>query len=150
MSNWQQDLHQSIAAHETNKQALGQEKQQQDRNVENFFRLKVLPAFEEFKTVLEEQGREVTIGQGLEEVTIKVMFKGEEEIKYGVQAKVYGTRVVVHPVQFFSEEGQRYKGEGFFRSGIQNYSVDDLTKEEIIQHLLSEYKSRLQYLAQNR
>ena len=111
MSDWKQDLRQAIAVHETTKQVGEQEKRQQDRNAEEFFRLKVLPAFEEFKAVLEEQGREVVIGQGLEQVTIQVMFKGEEELKYGVEAKVYRTRVIAYPVHFFSEQGQRIKGQ---------------------------------------
>lgn len=100
--------------------------------------------------MLEEQGREVVIGQGPEQVTIQVMFKGKEELKYGVEAKVYGTRVVAHSVHFFSEGGQRIKGEGYFRSGAQDYGIDDLSKEEIIQHLLAEYKSHLERLAQKR
>jgi hypothetical protein len=71
MSDWKQELLQSIAEHETAKQTLEQENKQQHINVEDFFRDKVIPAFEEFKAVLAEQGREVTIGHGLEEATIK-------------------------------------------------------------------------------
>lgn len=150
MSDWKQDLRQSIAQHEVEIQNLEQKTNQQNTNIKEFFQTKVLPAFEDLKTVLEEQKREVTINYGLDEVTIKVLFNGKEEMNYGVQAKLYGTRVVVHPVERFSEGGKRFRGEGYFRSGAQDYSIDDLSKEEIIQHFSSEYGRSLKRSAQNK
>src|SRR5882762_10871720 len=109
MSDWKQDLRQSIVEHETTKQTLEQEIRQQNTNVEVFFQQKVTPAFEEIRAVLEEQGREVTIDSGLEQVTIEVRFEGEKEIEYGVEAKLHGKSVLLSPIEFASENGRPYK-----------------------------------------
>lgn len=63
---------------------------------------------------------------------------------------MYPDKVFPYPLLYFSEDGHRFKGEGHFRSGLQDYSINDISKEEIIQHLSSEYTSHLDHLNRQR
>jgi hypothetical protein len=41
-------------------------------------------------------------------------------------------------------DGKSYRSEGFLRSRAQDYKITSITQEEIILHLLADYKSHAQ------
>lgn len=143
MTDWKQDLRQSIEEHESETTSLKQQEKQQEDKAADFIKLKVLPAFEEFKSVLTEQGREVSVSGGSQEASIKVTFEGRIELEYRIETRVYPKRTIAVPIQFFREGREHFRAEGYFRSGAQDYTIEDLSKDEIVRHLVAEYKSRL-------
>lgn len=143
MTDWKQDLRQSIEEHESEKASLKQQEKQQEDKASDFIKLKVLPAFEEFKSVLVEQGREVSVSGESQGASIEVAFEGRAELEYRIEVRVYPKHAIAVPIQFFREGRKRFRAEGYFRSGAQDYTIEDLSKDEIVRHLAAEYKSRL-------
>jgi hypothetical protein len=56
-------------------------------------------------------------------------------------------RVFPRPVIHYTEwaSSRRLRNEGLLRKGPQNYDISDITKEEIIEHFLDEYKNYIEF-----
>jgi hypothetical protein len=104
-----------------------------------------VPAFGELAKELERHGRTVTIREAAESASILVQFKGEEEITYRLQGRMFPNGVLP-----FAEIRQRErKGlrlvrfESMLRSGAPDYVIDDIKPDEIIGNFLEHYTSRV-------
>ncbi len=150
MNDWKADLNNFLDQRDEQQQNKQGQIKQAESEAESFFSSKVIAAFEEVKAIFEGRGREVTISYGQEEASIKVAFQGSQELDYRVRVRIYPGRIVAYPVTGFSDKGRYCTGEGFFRSGSQDYAANDLTKDEILRHLLDQYKSSLSYPNPNR
>jgi hypothetical protein len=98
------------------------------------------PALEELTVELERHGCTVALRTSDHEASITVSYQGQEESRYSIETRVSPTGVTAHPKWSSSVGGQSYDSEGYFRKGIQNYSVLSITKDEIIEHFLHSYR----------
>ena len=111
--------------------------------VAKFFSAVVIPAFEEIKTELEKYQRESNVFGGIDSASIVISYKGYTEFTYSI--KVYpGTLFPCSEIHFRKGSGVKtYRAEGILRAGSHNYTVAQITKEEIIKQFLSDYKNHM-------
>jgi hypothetical protein len=110
--------------------------------VSSFFDNVVVPAFEELKSELEKYGREVKIIVMNESALISIRHKGDTELDYTLAVRI-GTRgASPYPeTRFLRLDGKTYCAQGRLREGLQDYTIESITKQEIIRHVLVEYKN---------
>jgi len=112
--------------------------------VEKFYSTIVNPAFEELRSELKKYGREVDVyTERRDFASIIVQFEGEEELDYSIEVMLYPNLAFPRPVIHYTEwaSSRRLRVEGLLRTGIQDYDISDITKEEIIEHFLNAYKN---------
>jgi hypothetical protein len=99
----------------------------------------------ELKEELEKHGRRVNVYEGLgDNPSISVTYKGNDELEYSIKIS-RGLRPI--PEIHFTDmrNGKRYKSEGYIRSGGQDYTIADISKNEIIKDFLNQYKDHVKY-----
>jgi hypothetical protein len=117
---------------------------QEKLRVEKFYAKIVNPAFEELKSEFKKHGREVEVyTERRDFASIIVDFEGEEELDYSIEVILSPGLAFPRPVIHYTEwaSSRRLRAEGFLRKGIQDYDISDITKKEIIEHFLNEYKN---------
>ena len=142
MSDWKSDL-----------DKLFQEKAEEDKvNEEKLTRIKsevsafysniVTPAFEELKAQLEKHQREVLISIGDESAIIATKYNDELELDCSIKIRVSPGKAFPYTEIRYRDptDCKPYKAEGHLRSGTQDYNVTQITQEEIIRHVISEYE----------
>ena len=104
-----------------------------------------VPAFSELASELEKHGRTVTVRTAAESAAIIVHCKGEEEITYRIQSRTFPNGVLPYAdVRFRERKGLRLiRTESMFRSGVPDYRLEDIAKEEIISNFLDHYTRRV-------
>ena len=143
MSDWKSDLegffHQKQKKAQVDEDKLKEAKSE----VTTFFSAVVIPAFEEIKIELEKYQREGNVLGGIDSASIVISHKGYTEFTYSV--KVYpGTLFPCCEIHFRKgSEVKTYRAEGILRAGSQDYTVAQITKEEIIEQFLSDYKNHM-------
>jgi len=147
MKDWEKDLSHFFEKRESKKQHNEEKVKQKKSEVESFYSLKVVPAFEELKNELEKHGREVSVYASKEHASIAVKFEGVEEYHYAIKVRIFPNRAFPYPETHFTskKDGKSYKSEGFIRSGSQDYDIADISKEEIIHNFLEGYKLHVEY-----
>jgi hypothetical protein len=144
MEDWKKDLKDLFESKKEKKQEFVEQIGQQKQRVEIFYSSIVGPAFEELKTELEKHGRKVTVSKGKEHASINVSLEGMDEYQLNINVRIYPTVVHPYPTDIFVDKnGKRYKGEGFLRSGSQDYDISDISKEEVIKYFLYHYKDHI-------
>jgi len=116
--------------------------------VEKFYSTIVTPAFKELKSELKRHGRDVEVyAERRDFASIIVNFEGEEELDYSIEVMLSPARVFPRPVIHYTEwaSSRRLRVEGLLRTGSQDYDISDITKEEIIEHFLDEYKNYIEF-----
>lgn len=75
-------------------------------------------------------------------VVIKV--NNKTELNFTIKITKSGGKAFAVPVEEFTKfkDSQIYRSEGAFRSGSQDYSTDDLTKDELVAYIIERYKDR--------
>ena len=143
MSDWKADMEGFF--HEKQKKAQVNEDKLKDTKSEvgTFFSAVVIPAFEEIKTELKKYQRESNVFGGIDSASIVISYKGYTEFTYSI--KVYpGTPFPCSEIHFRKRsEVKTYRAEGILRAGSQDYTVAQITKEEIIEQFLSDYKNHM-------
>ena len=143
MSDWKSDMEGFF--HEKQKKAqVGEDKLKGTKSeVGAFFSAVVIPAFEEIKTELKKYQRESNVFGGIDSASIVISYKGYTEFTYSI--KVYpGTVFPCSEIHFRKRsEVKTYRAEGILRAGSKDYTVAQITKEEIIKQFLSDYKNHL-------
>lgn len=104
----------------------------------------IKPAFEEIRQDLEKNDREVSIFSREDRATIEINHRSSFEYKYEIRF----TNLHPYPVttSYDPHENSKLEGHGYFRSGEQNYTIHDVTKEEIVTHFIDRYTDHLRYL----
>jgi hypothetical protein len=144
MKDWKKIL---ASFFEKQKEEKGEKEEKHSREklrVEEFYATIVNPAFEELKSELKKHGREVDVyTQRRDFASIIVQFEGEEELDYSIEVMLYPGLAFPRPVIHYTEwaSSRRLRVEGLLRKGIQDYDISDITKDEIIEHFLNEYKN---------
>ena len=140
MSDWKAEMEGFF--HEKQKKVQIDEDKLKDTKSEvaTFFSVVVIPAFEEIKTELEKYQRKSNVFGGVDSASIVISYKGYTEFTYSI--KVYpSTSFPCSEIHFRKGSGVKtYRAEGILRAGSQDYTVAQITKEEIIRHFLSDYK----------
>ena len=144
MKDWKKIL---ASFFEKQKKEKGEREEKRSREklrVEEFYATIVNPALEELKSELKKHGREVDVyTQRRDFASIIVQFEGEEELDYSIEVMLYPGLAFPRPVVHYTEwaSSRRLRVEGLLRKGIQDYDISDITKDEIIEHFLNEYKN---------
>ena len=105
-------------------------------------------AFEELKSELKRYGRDVEVYTERKDfASIIVNFEAEEELDYSIEVMISPVRVFPRPVIHHTEwaSSRRLRVEGLLRKGSQDYDISDISKEEIIEHFLDEYKNYIEF-----
>jgi hypothetical protein len=140
MSDWKSDLDDFIRNKERQEKVDEDKLKEMNSKVKEFYSTIVTPAFEELKKELEKHQREVQMSAEHNLASIIVKYEGELELDYSIKVSTKGT----HPSQqthFRDKSGRTHRAEGYLRSGNQDYTIYDITKDDIIKNFISEYKT---------
>jgi hypothetical protein len=143
MADWHGELESFFQEKEQKQKDLAQKLTNTHGEVSTFFDNVVVPAFEELKSELEKYGREVKIILMNESAFISISHKGDTELDYTLAVAI-GTRgAFPYPETRFlnRRDGKTYHAKGRLRDGSQDYTIESITKQEIIRHVLTEYKN---------
>jgi hypothetical protein len=144
MKNWKEILANFFEKQKEEKEEKEEKHSREKLRVEKFYSTIVNPAFEELKSELKKHGREVDVyTERRDFASIIVQFEGEEELDYSIEVMLYPGLAFPRPVIHYTEwaSSRRLRIEGLLRRGIQDYDISDITKDEIIEHFLNEYKN---------
>ncbi len=107
----------------------------------------ILPAFQELESELAKHGRFTNVRDTINSAALTVYGTGgEEELMYRVQGRTFPTGVLPYAeIRFKERKGLRLiTAESMFRSGSGDYCMQDIFKEEVIQHFIENYTKRVQ------
>ena len=144
MEDWEKRLANFLKKQKKGKVVRKERRSHEKLRVEKMYATIVNPAFEELKSEFKKYGREVEIYTERKDYSsIIVYFEGEEELDYSIEVMLFPGLAFPRPVIHYTEwaSSRRLRAEGFLRKGIQDYDISDITKEEIIEHFLNEYKN---------
>ncbi|MCE9612982.1 MAG: hypothetical protein K8T26_01815 [Lentisphaerae bacterium] len=139
MADWREDLGASL------NRAEAQKVETRGSELGRFVADVVVPAFEQIRLELERHGRQVTIRHAATSAALLVTSGGEEEMTYRVQGRMFPIGVVPFAeVRSRERKGLRLlRSENMFRSGKPDYTLRDVTSDEIIQNFLEHYRKRV-------
>jgi len=145
MRHWQERLAEVLRKHGGEVATPGEEAPLRTRNVAAFHQEAVIPAFEELKNELTQHGRSVAYNTDGERALLEVHYQGRQELAYRVHIKASGDGVQPYVATDFraGETRRSHTGEEVIRPGSQDYTVADVTKDDIIRHFLDAYEVRL-------
>ena len=144
MNDWKKILAGFFEKQKEEKGEKEEKRSQEKLRVEKFYATIVKPAFEELKSEFNKYGREVEVyTERRDFASIILYFEAEEELDYSIEVMLSSGLAFPRPVIHYTEwaSSRRLRAEGFLRKGIQVYDISDITKEEIIEHFLNEYKN---------
>lgn len=135
MTDWRSNLGQVMR--KTEEKKLEKEATQ----MAHFVQEVLVPAFAELRQELEQHDREVTIRHTDSSATLIVRYRGEEEITYRVQGRMFPSGILPYAdVRCRERKGLRLvTSECMFRSGKPTYTVVDVPKQEVIESFLKIY-----------
>jgi hypothetical protein len=104
------------------------------------------PAFEELRDQLTKHGRQVTIRETESSAAVVVHYQTREELSYRLHGRRFPHGVLPYAeIRFRERKGLKMISvESMLRSGTSEYSIEDLTKEEVIKHFLDHYMRAIQ------
>jgi hypothetical protein len=135
MTDWRSNLGQVMRRTEEKKQ------EKEATQMAHFVQGVLVPAFAELRQELEQHDREVSIRHTDSSATLIVRYRGEEEISYRVQGRMFPSGVLPFAdVRCRERRGLRLiTSESMFRTGKPTYTVVDVTKQEVIDNFLKHY-----------
>ncbi len=140
MADWRAKL--KNAMQDTDKSRQEKEAMEMSR----FIAEVVLPAFSEITVEMKSHGRTATIRHTETTAAINVQFNGEDELVYRIQGRTFPTRTLPFAdIRFRERKGLRLiRVESMFRDGASPYSLEDITKDEIIENFVDNYTRRVE------
>jgi hypothetical protein len=148
MENWKKILATILKKQKEDRREKEIKHSHEKLRVEKFFSTIVNPAFEELRSELKKYGREVEVYTERKDfASIIVSFEAEEELDYSIEVMISPVRVFPRPVIHYTEwaSSRRLRVQGLLRKGRQDYDISDISKEEIIEHFLDEYKNYIEF-----
>jgi len=138
MSDWKDNL----GSFFEDRAKAGKLREQSD--VERFISNVAVPALESLRDELTKHGRTVSMRTSPTATQLVVQHEGSDEFGYYVQSKMFpGGMVPYTEVVAKQRKGIRLiRTESMYRSDT-SYTINDITKEEVIEHFLKEYTSRV-------
>lgn len=108
--------------------------------IKNFINEIVNPAFEELKTELEKQGREIEIYDHDTSATLIVRREGDEEFRYAIRGRALRRAAVAFPELDEPDTPRILRAEVVLRGGVAGeYELEEFTHHGIIEDFLNEY-----------
>ncbi len=135
MADWQEEL----GTFFKQKEQTHAEKERSE--VERFLEDVAMPAYAELKGELEKYGRQVTIRETASAATLTVQHGGTDEFRYSLQGRTFPEGILPF-AELLSRERKgirMIRTESMVRSG-GNYTISDVTTDEVIAHFLAHYK----------
>ena len=148
MENWKKTLATIVKKQKEDRGDKEIKHSHEKLRVEKFYSTIVNPALKELKSELKRHGRDVDVyTERPDFASIIVNFEGEEELDYSIEVMISPVRVFPRPVIHYTEwaSSRRLRVEGLLRKGRQNYDISDVSKEEIIEHFLNEYRNYIEF-----
>ncbi len=144
MSDWKQNLDSFLKTTERRK------KQAAGFDMPEFIRSVVVPAYEEISKELTKHDREVTTRQTEASASITVLHGGEHEIMYRIQGRIFPNGIRPYAeIRCRERKGLRLiTVESMIRSGGEEYSIEDVKRDEIINNFLENYMRRVKPLSE--
>ena len=144
MTDWENKLDKFFANKEVKEKETATKLSVTETEVPIFIEQVVMPAFRELRPALERHGREVAVFGG-QEPRIVIKYNGQEEFEYAIHIRVSPGHAVPVPKtrRRDKKDGKLFGAEGYLRSGTQDYSISEITKDEIIEHFLSDYMGHI-------
>jgi hypothetical protein len=141
MVDWKHDLNDFFKDEEQKGKMSEEKSKEAAAMVETFISTIVKSAFEELKAQFEKNGRKVNVSVGQDSASIVIDPDKYEKFDYRIRAR--GS--MPYTEQRFKMEGQTYKAEDYLRNSNMGYTAADITKEEVINHLISAYKAHARH-----
>lgn len=103
------------------------------------------PALEDVAMELQAHGRICTVRASSSTVAIMVNYNGEEELSYRIQSRTFPTGVLpVAEIRYRQRGGRKLvTTESMFRGGRHDFRIPDMVIEEVIEHFIQNYTSRV-------
>jgi choline/glycine/proline betaine transport protein len=144
MSDWKADLKDIFTTKETKEEEDNQRLKKVNSEISRFISTTVIPAFEEIKEEIEKNyQRTVKISISTKSATIKIEHYSATEFEYSIKFQIHQNGVYPYSEEQRTDKKGKFFTEGFLRSGSQDYTTADITKDEIINHTILEYKKRM-------
>jgi len=139
MSDWKSDLNDAIKGKDARAPQEALERAKAEADAELFAFEVVKPAFDELQAEFERRGRIVAVNHGYRGSNIIISHNGKIELDYTLlgepHSKTATPRVEVRSV----ENGRASTALPQMRYGAQDYTVKEITKDEIINHVINQY-----------
>lgn len=148
MENWKKILATILKKQKEDRRDKEIKHSHEKLRVEKFYSTIVNPAFKELKSELKRYGRDVDVyTERPDFASIIVNYEGEEELDYSIEVMISPDRVFPRPVIHYTEwaSSRRLRVQGLLRKGRQDYDISEISKEEIIEHFLDEYKNCIEF-----
>lgn len=137
-SEWKDNLREAL-------QGGGRRQAAAEMTLAEFFDNVVMPAYDQIGAELRKHGREVKIRASEASAALTVTHAGDEELSYRVQGRVFphGVRPFAE-IRFKERNGlRRLTVEQMIRSGVPDYTLGDIAVQDIINHFLEQYTSKV-------
>ena len=141
MSDWKDDLESFFEEKERQNKAYTEQRQNAELQSASFLSNTVIPAFEEIQAELEKYGREVIISNKDQAVNIQIFYESSLEFDYWIKVDINNLRP--HPEIQLTIDEQKVSLEGTLRVGVESFTIEDISKEEIIGSFLSDYYAHI-------
>ena len=141
MSDWKDDLESFFEEKERQNKAYTEQRQNAELQSASFLSNTVVPAFEEIRAELEKYGREVIISNKDQAVNIQIFYESSLEFDYWIKVDINNLRP--HPEIQLTIDEQKVSLEGTLRVGVESFTIEDISKEEIIGSFLSDYYAHI-------
>lgn len=141
MSDWKDDLELFFEEKERQNKAYTEQRQNAELQSASFLSNTVVPAFEEIRAELEKYGREVIISNKNQAVNIQIFYESSLEFDYWIKVDINNLRP--HPEIQLTIDEQKVSLEGTLRVGVESFTIEDISKEEIIGSFLSDYYAHI-------
>jgi hypothetical protein len=106
-----------------------------------FFESVVLPAYSELKPSLERHGRTVLIVEREESASIRIEVQERLEFEYTLVVQKTYARPIIRA--YDPTEKKIKRSDKYLRTGIQDYTIAEISKEELMRHFLDAYMKYL-------
>jgi hypothetical protein len=145
LGDWKTDLDSFFVDKDNKMQEDGKKIGQRTSETKALLASKVIPAFEEVKAQLEKHGRTVRVRSGENYANITVEHSGVEELNYSIDVSVTARGAFPWTIEELTDKktDKRFNVKGSIRSGSQDYDLNDLSNDEIIQAVVNKYKDRI-------
>lgn len=141
MSDWKDDLESFFEEKDRQNKAYTEQRQNAELQSASFLSNTVVPAFEEIRAELEKYGREVIISNKNQAVNIQIFYESSLEFDYWIKVDINNLRP--HPEIQLTIDEQKVSLEGTLRVGVESFTIEDISKEEIIGSFLSDYYAHI-------
>lgn len=149
MSQWKTELRLLLEQIQSLQRQKAEKAEQQEAEIKQFFTSKVLPAFSAFKGEVKAYGREITIEEASEHVSLLVMDQEKPEFEAWIiidpasAAGLLPFLRVDHPGRTWNR-GPVDERE-YFHEGQERKTMTGLSVENILQCLAQAYIRRIRY-----